>query len=118
MTASQQIGPEALAPYGVGEPDAEGWYPDYRGVPAHLLPDAPQAKAAPKPGTNEKTVTVDGSWYAILSHWRLVVADLRKECGIDLHDPAVLAGSWLSVRDAIFSLLDSNTRLRAVLTRR
>jgi hypothetical protein len=52
-----------------------------------------------------------------VTNWRLVIADLR-EHGIDLHDPAVLAGSWLSVRSAIFSLLDSPTRLREVLTRR
>ena len=62
-------------------------------------------------------MTVDGSWYAILSHWRLVIAEL-KDRGIDLYEPAVLAGPWLSVRAAIFSLIDADTRLRAVLIRR
>jgi hypothetical protein len=62
--------------------------------------------------------TVDGSWLALVTHWRLVVADLRKEAGIDLYAADVIAGPWLGVRTAIFSLLDSPTRLREVLTRR
>ncbi|WP_323985885.1 hypothetical protein [Microbacterium plantarum] len=68
--------------------------------------------------TRAPEVEVDGSWVALIRHWRLVVADLRKEEGIDLYSPAVLAGSWLPVRSAIFSLLDSPTRLRSALTRR
>lgn len=60
---------------------------------------------------------IDGSWLALVTHWRLVVAELA-ERGIDLYDPVVLARPWLGVRAVIFSLLDSNTRLRAVLTRR
>ncbi len=58
------------------------------------------------------------SWVSLIEHWRLVIADLRKEEGIDLYSPSVLAGSWLTVRSAIFSLLDSPTRLRSALTRR
>ncbi|PPG34526.1 hypothetical protein C5C25_00450 [Rathayibacter sp. AY2B9] len=60
---------------------------------------------------------VDGSLLAIVSHWRLVVAELA-ERNIDLYDPAVLARPWPGVRTVIFSLLDSNTRLRLALTRR
>lgn len=100
----------------MGEPDADGWYPDYRPLPPHLRPSPP--KQPVKAGAGEKPkVTVDGSWYALLSHWRLVIAEL-KDRGIDLYDPVVLNGPWLSVRAAIFSLLDSDTRLRAALIRR
>ncbi|MDJ1113239.1 hypothetical protein [Microbacterium dauci] len=45
-------------------------------------------------------------------------ADLAKEYGVDLWDPAILARPWPGIRTMIFSLLDSPTRLRAVLTRR
>lgn len=103
---------EDWAPYGIGSPGPDGWYADYRPVPAHLRPEVPSASPAVTPAE------IDGSWLALVTHWRLVVADLRKECGIDLHHQSTLAGSWLGVRAAIFSLLDSPTRLRAALTRR
>jgi hypothetical protein len=64
-----------------------------------------------------KAPDIDGSLLALVTNWRLVVAELG-ERGIDLYDPAVLARPWPGVRTAIFSLIDSNTRLRAVLTRR
>ncbi|TDX78725.1 hypothetical protein EDF35_1939 [Rathayibacter sp. PhB151] len=64
-----------------------------------------------------KPPDVDGSWLAIVGQWRLVIAELRDR-GIDLYDPAVRAGSWLGVRAAIFSLIDSPSRLRGALTRR
>ena len=63
-------------------------------------------------------VETDGSLLALVTNWKLVVADLAKEFGIDLYDPAVLARPWPGVRTMIFSLLDMPTRLRAVLTRR
>lgn len=83
-------------------------------MPAHLKPEMPSAEAAPAP-TDQ--VEIDGSTYALVMHWRLVVAELA-ERGIDLYDPVVLARPWLGIRAVIYSLLDSNTRLRAVLTRR
>lgn len=81
-------------------------------MPAELKPDAPSTPAGKAPSAD-----VDGSLLAIVTHWRLVIAELA-ERGIDLYDPAVLARPWPGVRAVIFSLLDSNTRLRAVLTRR
>ena len=59
---------------------------------------------------------LDTSWVAIVSHWRLVVAELM-ERGVDIHDPAMQARPWLGVRALIFSLIDSDTRLRAALRR-
>lgn len=37
------------------------------------------------------------------------------ERGVDLYDAAVLARPWPGVRTLIFSLLDTDTRLRAAL---
>lgn len=79
-------------------------------MPDELKPEAPAAAAA-------KATEIDGSWLALVTNWRLVIAELA-ERGIDLYDPAVLARPWPGIRAVIFSLLDSNTRLRAVLTRR
>jgi len=81
-------------------------------VPQHLKPEAPDALPS-------KTLSadIDGSLLALITNWRLVVAELA-ERGIDLYDPAVLARPWPGVRAMIFSLIDSPTRLRAVLTRR
>jgi hypothetical protein len=103
---------EDWAPYGIGEPDADGWYPDYRPIPQHLKPDAPAS-----PSAQPATADIDGSTLALVTHWRLVVAELV-ERGIDLYDPVVLARPWPGIRSAIYSLLDSPTRLRAALTRR
>lgn len=102
---------EDWAPYGIGEPDAEGWYSDYRPVPADLRPEALSAVPA------AKGIELDDSILAIVTHWRIVVAELM-ERGVDLYDPAVLARPWPGVRTLIFSLLDSDTRLRRALTRR
>lgn len=99
---------EDLAPYGIGEPDAEGWYQDYRPLPEHLRPSAPTVKP--------KGPRIDGSWLALVTHWRLLAADLSQVHGVDLHDPAVLARPWPGVRTMIFSLLDSDTRIRRALT--
>lgn len=75
-------------------------------MPAHLRP----APAAPP----SKASDIDGSWLAIVQHWRIVVAELM-ERGVDLYDPAVRARPWMGVRTLIFSLLDTDTRLRAAL---
>jgi hypothetical protein len=53
---------------------------------------------------------------ALVSNWRVVEADLIKEYGLDLWDPAVRARPWPGIRAHIFSLIDSPTRLRAALT--
>lgn len=103
---------EDWAPYGIGEPDDEGWYSDYRPVPEHLRPSP--VNAAPP----ADAPTIDGSILALVTHWRLVLADLALHFHVDLYDPAVLARPWPGVRTMIFSLLDSDTRLRAALTRR
>lgn len=103
---------EDLAPYGIGEPDADGWFPDYRPLPPSLKPANDESSAASGEGP-----TIDTSWLAITQHWRIVVAELM-ERGVDLYDPAVRARPWPGVRTLIFSLLDSPTRLREALTRR
>lgn len=105
---------EDWAPYGIGDPDAEGWYPDYRTPPADLRP-AVATHASPT-DPDAKRIEIDGTIVALLQHWRLVVAELA-ERGVDLYDPAVRARPWPGVRTLIFSLLDSPTRLRAALTR-
>lgn len=103
---------EDWAPYGIGEPDVDGWYPDYRQVPEHLRAPAPDSIGGP----GEESV--DASLLAIICEWRIVIADLAKHYGIDLYDPAVRARPWPGIRTMIFALLDEPTRLRAALTRR
>lgn len=103
---------EELAPYGIGTPDADGWYPDYN-VPLNLRPTN-----TAKPAKKADAVVVDGSILALVTHWQLVVADLALHFHVDLYDPAVQARPWPGVRTMIFSLLDQPTRLRQVLTRR
>lgn len=90
---------------------------DENGVPIYAQYRVPDEvhMATPKAPAQQLD---DASWVFLIEHWRLVIADLRKEEGIDLYSSAVLAGSWLTVRSAIFSLLDSPTRLRSALTRR
>ncbi|MEA1264156.1 hypothetical protein MicroSTF_14025 [Microbacterium sp. STF-2] len=51
-----------------------------------------------------------------MTHWRIVVAELM-ERGVDIHDPETRSRPWLGVRALIFSLIDSDTRLRAALRR-
>lgn len=103
---------EDWAPYGIGEPDADGWYPDYRPVPVELRPPAVTTTAAKAP-------EVDGSLLAIVTHWRLVIADLAEFFGVDLYAPTVLDGPWPGVRTMLFSLLDKpESRLRRALTTR
>lgn len=102
---------EDWAPYGIGEPDADGWFPDYRPVPPELRPPPP-TQAAGKQGPK-----IDGSLSAMIRHWRLVVADMAEVYHIDLYHPDVLAGPWQGIRTMIFALLDRpGTRLRAALT--
>lgn len=59
---------------------------------------------------------IDTSWLAIVSNWRIVVAELM-ERGVDLYDPEVRKHPWLGVRALIFLLIDTDTRLRAALRR-
>lgn len=99
---------EDYAPWGLGEPDADGWFPDYLPIPNEFKPAAPEA---PKPKGPQR----DDSLFALLSHWSLVVADLSRHHHVDLYDPAVLARPWVGIRTMIFSLLDEPTRLRAAL---
>ena len=55
----------------------------------------------------------------MVTHWRLVIADLAQHYRVDLYDPAVLTRPWPGVRTMLFSLLDMpESRLRAALTRR
>lgn len=62
---------------------------------------------------------MDGSTLAMVTHWRLVAADLLAIYGLDLYDPAVLARPWPGVRTAIHALYDHpDSRLRRALTRR
>ncbi|HWU30192.1 MAG TPA: hypothetical protein VN041_14005 [Microbacterium sp.] len=103
---------EDWAPYGIGEPDADGWYPDYRPVPIKLKP-AHDGPAAPSDESQ-----IDTSWLAIVQHWRIVVAELAREFHIDIYDPDVRRRPWPGVRTMIFALLDSPSRLRQALTRR
>jgi hypothetical protein len=84
-------------------------------VPPELLPIAP----SPMVPDAQPAPTIDSSLLTIVSHWRLVVADLLDH-GIDLWDPAVRARPWPGIRTLIFSLLEpeSTSRLRRALTRR
>ena len=68
------------------------------------------------PSSTEKS-TKDVSLLEIVTHWRIVVAELMR-LGVDLYDPAVRARPWPGVRTLIFSLLDEPSRLREALTRR
>ena len=88
---------EEWAVYGIGEPDEDGLYPDYR-VPPELKP------AAAKAG---KPVW----WGDILANWNAVVLDLSERHGVDLYDPAVLARPWPGVRSMILGLLQVDSRL-------
>lgn len=64
-----------------------------------------------------KAPEVDGSLLAIVTHWRVVVADLAQHFGVDLYDPSVLDRPWPGVRTMIFALLDMpESRLRRELT--
>lgn len=80
-------------------------------MPEELKPEMPTAK-------DPKAVEIDGSWLALVSHWRLVTSELSRVHGLLLDDPRVLALPWPGVRTLIFGLLDSDTLLRAALTRR
>ena len=82
-------------------------------MPEHLRPEFIEP-AAP---ASAKKVQVDETWYGIASHWQIVAAELLAQ-GVDLRSRTVLEGSWLSLRAAIFLLLNSDSRLRAALTRR
>ncbi len=94
----------------MGEPDADGWFPDYRGVPDELRPERLQV-AEKVPGQQ-----IDLTMLSLIREWRTVIADLARHYHVDLYDPAVLARPWPGVRTMIFALLEEPTRLRAALT--
>lgn len=95
---------EEWAPYGIGEPDADGVFPDYR-VPPALKPAAPA-----------RTTTGRSIWWAdIVPHWDLVARDLADRFGIDLWDPVVLARPWPGVRTLVLGLLSEPSRLANAL---
>lgn len=98
-----------MAPWGVGEPDEEGWYEDYR--PGHPRPDA-----APQPTKGEAEAGMEVTLTWLVEHWRLVLADLSLHHGVDLY--ADRDRPWPGVRLMIFSLLDWDTRLRSALVKR
>lgn len=107
---------EDWAPYGIGEPDEDGWYPDYRPVPEHLKPTAP-SQSSSKAGAD--VADIDYSILGLVNNWRCVVADLLEHFHIDLYDTAVRARPWPGVRTAIFALIDMpDSRTRRALTRR
>lgn len=64
--------------------------------------------------TKPEAKKVDDSVLALVTHWRLVQLDLIDR-GVNLYDVSVRSGSWLAVRDVIFSLFDESSRLRSVL---
>ena len=97
---------EEWAPYGIGEPDADGVYPDYR-VPAELRPPAPSAVGT----SGGRTVW----WADIVPLWHLVARDLAERYHLDLHDPAVLARPWPGIRNLILGLLSEPSRLANAL---
>lgn len=94
----------------MGEPDADGWFPDYRSVPEDLKPERLHVA--------EKLTgqAIDLTMLSLIREWRIVVADLARHYSLDLYDPAVLARPWPGVRTMIFALLEEPTRLRAALT--
>jgi hypothetical protein len=99
--------PETLdewAQFGIGEPDADGLYSDYR-IPAGLKPETPTTD------TRGRQIW----WTDIVRHWDLVIQDLAEKYGIDLYDPAVLARPWPGVRTLILGLLSSPSRLARAL---
>jgi hypothetical protein len=103
---------EDWAEYGIGAPDENGIYPDYRMPPAEVRPE-------PTAPVNASAAQVDRSWLAIVKHWRLVIADLAQFFQVDLYDHAVRARPWMGVRTMIFALLEMpESRLRRALTRR
>ena len=93
-------------------PDADGWFPDYRTPPADVRPEA--VSEAPAAGSGDVDYTILG----LVSHWRVVVAEMLLRGGVDLYDPVVRARPWPGVRTAIFALIDTpGSMLRAVLTK-
>lgn len=63
--------------------------------------DAPQPEAAGRtPG-----------WEDVIQHWRLALLDLRRAYGIDLTDPAVLAGPWSRIRPYLLGTLTDPSSL-------
>jgi len=79
-------------------------------VPQELRPEATTSSIGKAPAMDE-------SLLAIVSNWRLVIADLARLFQVDLYDPTVLARPWPGVRTMIFALLDMpESLLRQALT--
>lgn len=64
------------------------------------------------PDEKDTAPSLDVTWMWLVEHWQLVIADLSLHHHVDLYDEAVRARPWPGVRTMIFSLLDSDTRLR------
>ncbi|MGF1661464.1 MAG: hypothetical protein ACFCVG_03165 [Kineosporiaceae bacterium] len=95
------------ARYGVGEPDEDGLYPDYR-VPPGARPPTP----APAPPQGAPVWW----WSTIAARWDLVIRDLSALHGIDLHDSRTLDSPWPGVRTLILGLVsEPGSRLRQAL---
>lgn len=57
------------------------------------------------PDAWEPSAPRESEWASIVRHWRLAVLDLRRLYGIDLTEPAVMAGPWARVRPYLLGLL-------------
>ena len=79
---------EEWAVYGIGEPDENGVYPDYRRPPA------------PEP-TGETSDTVPVTWTDVLAGWDIVVGDLAAVYGVT---PAVV-DVWHDWKRLVWGLL-------------
>lgn len=98
---------EELAPYGVGAMDEDGWFEDYN-LPPELKPQALETPEVEGEGSKpRRMLTLDVTYHALVENWRLVVLDLQRIYRINLHDPAVRAGSLLAVRPFIQSLYET-----------
>jgi hypothetical protein len=97
------VSDDEWAQYGVGEPDENGWYADYR-IPPELKPVAEDDA----PGRSVW-------WSDIIEHWGEVLCDMSEVYGIDLYDPVVLARPWPGVRTMVLGLLSRPSRLSHAL---
>lgn len=50
-------------------------------------------------------------WSDVIQHWRLAQLDLRRSYGIDLTDPAVIAGPWSRIRPYLLGTLTDPSSL-------
>lgn len=97
---------EELAPYGVGAMDEDGWFEDYN-LPPELKPQAVDPVVSDAEGGKRRMLTIDVTYHALVLNWSLVVRDLQQLYRINLHDPAVRAGSLLAVRPFVQALYET-----------